>query len=117
MGEHARALNMWVALSECGEGTPSPGIMIIPKRLEKVVEFGTRGAALDWVVGGNLVRELSADVGATEPHFQAGDALFFDHLSLHRSGLTPGQTQPRYALESWFYARTGNADNEAICFY
>lgn len=117
MGENARALNMWVALNECGEGTPAPGIELLPKRLDRVVEFGTRGAKLHWVVGGDLVDELSADVGVVSPHFGAGDAVFFDHLSLHRSGLAPGQTQNRYALESWFYARTGHADNESICFY
>ena len=33
-----------------------------------------------------------------------GDALLFDHLFLHRTGVAPGMTRERYAIESWFFA-------------
>ncbi|MEM9254684.1 MAG: phytanoyl-CoA dioxygenase family protein [Pseudomonadota bacterium] len=114
MGEGVRALNMWVALSECGQGTPAPGMTLLPKRIEEILEYGTRGAHLDWVVGGELVEELARDAPVVNPYFAPGDALFFDHYSLHRSGHVRGQTENRYALESWFYANSGTAENAVI---
>jgi Phytanoyl-CoA dioxygenase (PhyH) len=114
MGEGIRALNMWTAISDCGEGTVAPGITLIPKRISEIVEYGTRGAKLNWVVGGELVEELASDVKIVNPRFTAGDALFFDHYSLHRSGHEIGQSQNRYALESWFYAKSAHAANSVI---
>lgn len=114
MGEGIRALNMWVALSECGAGTDSPGITLLPKRITEILETGTRGANIDWVVPGALVEELNEESPIVNPHFNTGDALFFDHYSLHRSGHEPGLTRNRYALESWFYANTAIADNAVI---
>ena len=108
MGEGIRALNMWVALTECGEGTDAPGITLLPKRISEILETGTRGANIDWVVAGALVEELAADAPVVSPYFNDGDALFFDHFSLHRSGHEPGLSRNRYALESWFYALAGN---------
>ena len=117
MGEGIRALNMWVAMSDCGEGTEAPGITLIPKRISEIVEYGTRGARLNWVVGGELVEELTQDVKIVSPRFNAGDALFFDHFSLHRSGHEIGQSKNRYALESWFYAKSGYAANSVIPYF
>jgi hypothetical protein len=117
MGADIRALNMWIAMTECGEGTPAPGITLIPKRIGEIVEYGTRGAKLDWVVGGELVAELAQDVKIVSPRFAAGDALFFDHFSLHRSGHEIGQHQNRYALESWFYAKSAHSTNSAIPYF
>jgi hypothetical protein len=117
MGEGIRALNMWVPVTDCGEGTPAPGITLIPKRIGEIVEYGTRGAKLDWVVGGELVAELASDVNIVSPRFTAGDALFFDHYSLHRSGHEIGQSQNRYALESWFYAKSAHATNSVIPYF
>ncbi|MCR9106865.1 MAG: hypothetical protein NXI15_16350 [Gammaproteobacteria bacterium] len=114
MGEGIVALNMWVALTECGEGTDAPGITLLPRRIAQILETGTRGANIDWVVAGALVEELAADAPIVSPHFKEGDALFFDHFSLHRSGHEPGLTRNRYALESWFYANTASANNAVI---
>jgi hypothetical protein len=117
MGEGIRALNMWIPLTDCGEGTPAPGITLIPKRIGEIVEYGTRGAKLDWVVGGELVAELAKGVHIISPNFSAGDALFFDHYSLHRSGHEIGQSKNRYALESWFYAKSAHAANSVIPYF
>ena len=38
------------------------------------------------------------------PVFEAGDALLFDHLFLHRTAVDPGMTRDRYAVEAWFLA-------------
>lgn len=114
LGEGIRALNLWAPLSTCGDGTAAPGISLLPRRLEKVLEFGTHGAKLQWVVGSGLVEELAAETPVVMPRFEAGDALFFDHYSLHRSGHTPGKSENRYALESWFYAQSGTAGNAVL---
>jgi hypothetical protein len=36
--------------------------------------------------------------------FEPGDAIFLDHLSLHRTGAYPGMERLRYAMESWWFA-------------
>jgi phytanoyl-CoA dioxygenase PhyH len=114
MGKDIRALNMWVALSDCGAGTAAPGMAIIPKRISTILETGTREAQFNWVVPPSLVEEIAQTAPLTKPHFAAGDALFFDHYSLHRSGHDEGQSENRYALESWFYASSATADNAVI---
>ncbi|CAA0096836.1 Uncharacterised protein [Halioglobus japonicus] len=114
MGQDIRALNMWVALSDCGHGTAAPGMAIIPKRISTILETGTREAQFNWVVPPSLVEEIAQAAPLTKPHFAAGDALFFDHFSLHRSGHDEGQSENRYALESWFYASSASADNAVI---
>lgn len=117
MGANARALNMWIALTPCGDTTAAPGLALIPKRIHKILEYGTGGANIGWVVGRELVEELAQEAPIVKPYFAAGDALFFDHLSLHRSGHARNQHQNRYALESWFYASSGNAGNYVMPLY
>jgi hypothetical protein len=117
MGADARALNMWVALSDCGDSTSAPGLALIPKRIHKIMEYGSGGANLGWTVGKELIEELAEEAPVIRPYFAAGDALFFDHLSLHRSGHAQGQEGSRSALESWFYASSGNAGNYVMPLY
>jgi Phytanoyl-CoA dioxygenase (PhyH) len=117
MGAAARALNMWVPLSPCGDSTSAPGLALIPKRIDRILEFGTRSANIKWVVPGEVVAEISEDAPEIKPYFGAGDALFFDHLSLHRTGHAKNQDQHRYALESWFYGASGSAGNAVMPLY
>jgi hypothetical protein len=109
MGESIRTINLWVALSPCGDTTAAPGIALIPRRLDEILEYGTRGARLNWTVGPELVAEIAQQTPMVRPRFEPGDALFFDHLSLHRTGHAPAQTRNRYALESWFYAASSHS--------
>lgn len=117
MGAGARALNMWVALTPCGDGTTAPGLALIPKRIHEIMEYGTGGANINWVVGPEVIAKLAEEAPVVRPYFGAGDALFFDHLSLHRTGHAKDQDQNRYALESWFYAASGNAGNYVVPLY
>lgn len=117
MGAGVQALNMWAALSPCGDGTAAPGIALIPKRIREILEFGTGGAKKRWVVGPQVIESLATDSPIVLPRFAAGDGLFFDHFSLHRSGHAPGQSEHRYALESWFYATSGSAGNAVMPLY
>lgn len=100
LGADIRTVNCWLALSDCGDD--SPGLDIYPGRLNYIVETGTRDAPYDWAVGDAVVEELPRRWEA--PRFKAGDALFFDQLMLHRTGVRPGMTKHRLAIESWMFA-------------
>jgi hypothetical protein len=102
LGRGIRALNIWVALSDCG--IDSPGIDVLPRRLADIVETGTGGAIFDWSVGPDVVEQLAVDSPVVRPQFRAGDALLFDDLCLHRTGVDSNMTRPRYGIEAWFFA-------------
>ncbi|NND67363.1 MAG: hypothetical protein HKN19_07240, partial [Halioglobus sp.] len=36
--------------------------------------------------------------------FAEGDALLFDEMALHRTGVDASMTKNRYAMEMWFFA-------------
>jgi hypothetical protein len=99
-----RALNVWVALTDCG--VDAPGMDIVPKRFESVQETGTGGAIFDWAVGPDTVAALSADAPVVRPEYKAGDVMLFDDMLLHRTALDPSMTRTRHAIESWFFAAT-----------
>jgi hypothetical protein len=103
LGEAVRTVNVWLCLSECG--VDAPGLDVVARRLPYIVQSGSHGAHFDWSVGPGMVELLErggADV--VSPKFAAGDALLFDQLMLHRTGVRPGMTKSRWAVESWFFA-------------
>ena len=100
LGADIRTVNCWLALTDCGED--SPGLDIYPGRLTDIVETGTGNAPYDWAVGDAVVDALPRRWVA--PRFKAGDALFFDQLMLHRTGVRPGMTRNRLAIETWMFA-------------
>lgn len=102
LGKEIRTVNLWLTLSDCGRD--APGIDFVPKRIPYIVETGTQGALLNWMVGPGMIDQLTSDSPVCSPEFAAGDALLFDHLFLHRTGLPPGRTKDRYAIESWMFA-------------
>lgn len=104
MGADIKSVNLWLALNECGESTDAPGMDIIPGKISEILDTGTHDAAFEWSVGEGLVEETFAERPAQQPHFKPGDAVFFDHMNLHRTSYSTAFTQPRYAIESWFIA-------------
>ena len=102
LGPDIRTVNVWLALSDCGED--APGLDIYPKRLRELAETGSRDAITFWTVGDAVVEELAATTPVVTPVFKAGDALLFDQLFLHRTSVRPGMTRDRLAIESWFFA-------------
>jgi hypothetical protein len=103
LGSGIRALNIWITLTPCGRD--APGIELLPRRLDYIVETGTQGAYFDWAVGPQLVDELERDgIGVLRPEFQEGDALLFDHYLLHRTAIDASMTRPRFAFETWCFA-------------
>ena len=101
MGGDIRSINVWLSLSHCGDD--APGLDVVARRFDEVVATGTDGAYLEWTVGPRLVERV-ADGAVIRPIFEAGDALIFDHLLLHRTAVDAGMTHDRYAVEAWFLA-------------
>ncbi len=114
MTEEIASLNVWMALTECGPGTGAPGMKFVPKRLENVIEeTGKNGAYMDWSVSQKTVDEkYTGDEAEVSPHFNEGDAIFFDHLNLHATATGPEFTKTRYAIETWFFASSRHAENQ-----
>jgi hypothetical protein len=104
MGD-ARALNLWLSLSRCGD--EAPGLDIVPRRLEEIVI--EHEAMLDVELTRARARE-AAEAGGVEiqrPIFEPGDALFFDEMFLHQTASEPSMPNPRFAIESWFFSAHG----------
>ncbi len=110
LGEQTRSVNLWLSLSDCG--VDAPGLDIVPRRIDRVVPTGTHDAAFDWSVAQAVVDEVAGEAGVTRPRFEAGDALLFDHLFLHRTAIGPTMTKSRYAIESWFFAASTFPDGQ-----
>lgn len=102
LGADIRVVNLWVTLSDCG--VDAPGLDVLAKRFTNVLETGTRGAKFNWSVGPGLVDDMQPETKVQTPVFRAGDAMMFDQLCLHRTGVRPGMTKMRYAIESWMFA-------------
>ncbi len=112
-----KSLNLWVALTPCGEGMDAPGIDLVPKRLWEIVDPGVNGANFDWSVSAKTVREKFADTPPVRPTFNVGDAVFFDHFNLHSTSFGAEFTQKRYALETWFFATGRYPENQSAAYW
>lgn len=105
LGEELRTVNLWLALSRCGGTcTERPGLDLLPCRTREILETGTEGAIFDWTISPSVVERTAGEVPIVRPAFEPGDALFFDELLVHRTGVSEGMTDGRLAVESWFFA-------------
>jgi hypothetical protein len=104
MGD-VRALNLWLSLSRCGD--ESPGLDMVPRRLDYLVTQQTDEAVLSIQVSQKMAEEAAGDRKIIRPIFEPGDALFFDDLFLHATGSDPSMPKPRYAIENWFFGASG----------
>jgi hypothetical protein len=102
LGTPIRTLNVWLALSRAG--VDAPGLDVLPRRLDAIVEPGTDGAIFPWAVAPEMVERAAEGTPVRRPVFAAGDALLFDELFLHRTACEPGMTRERYAIETWLFA-------------
>jgi hypothetical protein len=100
LGEHIKALNIWLALDRCG--VDAPGLDIVPKRFNHVVKDAD--SRYEWSLSDAAVLGAADTTAIVRPEFEAGDALLFDHLLLHRTGASPDMPRERHAIESWFFA-------------
>ncbi len=108
MGE-VKALNLWLALTECGER--APGLDLVPRRLEQHVATQTDEAMMPNQVSQRVAEEAAGELPILRPVFEPGDALLFDELFLHKTASDPGMRRPRYALESWFFGASAFPEN------
>ena len=51
----------------------------------------------------DIAEQLAGEDGIVRPIFEPGDALLFDELFLHQTGIDPAMAKPRLAIESWFF--------------
>ncbi len=96
-----RALNVWLALSHCGDD--APGMDLVPRRLDHIVPAGTDGVRYEWIVSPQKAEEAAAGLPIVRPIFEAGDVLLFDELYLHSTATNASMSNPRYAIECWFF--------------
>jgi hypothetical protein len=116
LGQQVRSLNLWLALSHCG--VDASGLDIVPQRFDEILPTGTEGAYFKWSVSPQVVEEAAGGPDAIiSPEFGPGDALLFDHMFLHRTGITPGMTRERWAIESWFFAPSSYPDGQIPLAY
>jgi hypothetical protein len=101
MGTDIRSLNVWVALTHCGDD--APGLDIVGRRLDYLAQTGTDGAIATWSVGVAVAEREGRDA-IVRPVFEPGDALLFDHLMLHRTATEQEMVNDRYAVEVWLFA-------------
>jgi hypothetical protein len=103
MGMATRAVDIWLALSECGEGADAPGLALLPRRLEESVR--PNAAKPEIPLNAEELEAACAGTRVVSPRCEPGDALLFDELCLHANGGDrPGLTRDRYALEAWMFA-------------
>jgi hypothetical protein len=95
-------MNVWVALSPCGGDRPTPSLEVVPRRFDEILPVD--GILTKHSVPLDLVAELVTETPSIVPEFEPGDGLLFDEHFLHRTYLTEGMTDIRYALECWFFA-------------
>jgi hypothetical protein len=116
LGRGVRSLNLWLALSTCG--LDASGLDIVPQRFDEILPTGTEGALFDWSVSPQVVEDAAGGPDAiVSPEFGPGDALLFDHMFLHRTGVNPGMTRERWAIESWFFAPSSYPDGQIPLAY
>lgn len=101
MGTDIRSLNVWIALTHCGDD--APGLDVVGRRIDHLAQSGTDGAGATWSVG-NAVAEQEGEGAIVRPIFEPGDALLFDHLLLHRTAIEAEMEHDRYAVETWLFA-------------
>lgn len=113
LGAEVTSVNVWLGLSHCG--TDAPGLDFVPRRFDEILETGTEGAIFDWSVSPDMV--AAVDTPVMRPELGPGDALLFDHFFLHRTGIDPGMTRERYAIESWFFAPSSYPEGQIPIVY
>jgi hypothetical protein len=101
LGEGVRAIDVWLSLSHCGDNTDAPGLEILPRRMDEILETGQ---GFQNAVTRKQVEAAAGDTPIIRPLFAPGDGLIFDERFLHRTGSVPGMTAERRAIETWFFA-------------
>ena len=105
-GGNLGGLNSFLALEPCGVETT--GLSVVAHRFNEVVgvEAGQR-ANLDYGVAlkDPDIEGIAGRGSICTPALEAGDAIFLDEMTMHRTGRPPkGKARPRCWAVSWFFA-------------
>ena len=114
-----RALNVWIALSDCG--VDAPGLDIVPRRIDDLLDTGGEGSGAEHLerpdddsvspktvlVAPQTAEAAAGELGVLRPPLRAGDVMLFDDRFLHRTGSEQTMPNPRFAIESWFFGASG----------
>lgn len=112
LGAGIRTVNVWLPLNACGgERSTRAGLDVVPTRIDHILETGGEGAFFDWTIAEHRVDEAAAASPVVRPVFAAGDAMLFDELMVHRTGLSEGMVDERMAIEAWFFAPSEYPDD------
>jgi hypothetical protein len=105
LGAGIRTVNVWLPLTRCGgESSTTAGLDVIPRRIDHILDTGVDGAWFDWTISETTVARAAEGTPVVRPVFEAGDAMLFDEVMVHRTGLSAGMVDERMAIESWFFA-------------
>jgi hypothetical protein len=102
LGPGVRTVDAWLSLSHCGGDTDTPGLEILPRRTDEILETGQEFSPN--AVTRAQVDAVAGDTAITRPLFAPGDGLLFDERFLHRTGIDPDMKGERRAIETWFFA-------------
>ncbi|MEM9257309.1 MAG: hypothetical protein AAGA91_17845 [Pseudomonadota bacterium] len=100
------AVNSFLALDECGR--KAPGLMVISHRFNELRGVGDgERSKLKYGLGlskQEIIKEAGGPEQVSEPHLQAGDAIFLDEMTFHRTGRTSKEnTNARSWAVTWFF--------------
>lgn len=100
LGVDTRSLNIWTAFTPCGVDAPS--LDVFPWPFKELVKLGGKDI-FDWSISNDTAATYGVE-NIVRPVFETGDALLFDQLTLHKTGVDKYMTDTRYAIEMWFFA-------------
>ena len=96
-----RTMNVWLALTACGDDSPS--LDVVPRR-ETVIHPVENG----FMMSPTQFEEVAAGAPKVSPRYDPGDAMLFDEMLIHRTNTDQAMESVRYSIESWFFAPSGH---------
>jgi hypothetical protein len=115
LGDRIGSVNVWMSLTPCG--VDSPGLDLVPRRFDGVLDSGGDGAVFRWSLSDEAVADAAGSASIVRPEFGAGDVLLFDHRLVHRTASSGAMTRDRYAIESWFFAPSAYPNDQVPLFF
>jgi hypothetical protein len=101
VGRPLQAVNLWMALTPCGERAPA--IAFIPAPMDHVVATDKA-----YVVAPERAESLTGGRSSVNPVFEPGDGVFFNERTFHRTNAVPSMNEIRKNVEAWFFAPWGH---------
>jgi hypothetical protein len=111
-GDTCRVLNVWTAYSPCG--VDAAGLDILARPFDRALE-----ADDERFFNQSLTHDTVTSFGEdhiVRPVFNTGDAIVFDGLTMHRTGVDKDMTKSRKSIEMWCFAASTFPDNHTPLF-